>query len=208
MSDLLKDLYEKSKSAVNTVDRAVSDTKRKFTDALVEATDLTPADMRKGELYEQQKQERKDVTGNLFDIATPDATAAIGKLTKLGKLGQMMNRPDMISNIVSNAGKVASKGKDLYGKVQQINPEAKQTNLGSVKQIDTAQDKWSDKINADQLKNAYNIQLKKAIEEANKMVGSGTDKLKALNEVTSKYFQNDKLGNPKNDLIQAIFSKK
>jgi len=132
MSDLLKNLYEKSKSAVNTVDRAVSETKRKFTDALVDATDLTPADMRKGDLYEQQKQERKDVTGNLFDIATPDATAAIGKLTKLGKLGQMMNRPDMISNIVSNAGKIASKGKDLYGKVQQINPEAKQTNFGKV----------------------------------------------------------------------------
>jgi len=132
MSELLKNLYEKSKSAVNTVDRAVSETKRKFTDALVDATDLTPADMRKGDLYEQQKQERKDVTGNLFDIATPDATAAIGKLTKLGKLGQMMNRPDMISNIVSNAGKIASKGKDLYGKVQQINPEAKQTNFGKV----------------------------------------------------------------------------
>lgn len=208
MSDLLKDLYEKSKSAVNTVDQAVSGAKRKFTDALVEVTDLTPADMRKGELYEQQKQERKDVTGNIFDLATPDASMAVGKLSKIGKLGKMMNRPDMISNIVSNAGKVASKGKDVYGKTQQINPEAKPANLGSVKQIDTAQDKWSDKINADQLKNAYNIQLKKAIEEANKMVGSGTDKLKALNEVTSKYFQNDKLGNPKNDLIQAIFSKK
>lgn len=136
MSELLKDLYDKSKNALNTVDRAVSDTKRKFTDALVEATDLTPADMRKGELYEQQKQERKDVTGNLFDIATPDATAAIGKLAKLGKLGQMMNMPDMISNIVSNAGKVASKGKDLYGKVQQINPEAKQTNFGKVTVMD------------------------------------------------------------------------
>lgn len=136
MSELLKSLYEKTKSAKNAIDQAVSGAKRKFTDALVEATDLTPADMRKGELYEQQKQERKDVTGNLFDIATPDATAAIGKLTKLGKLGQMMNRPDMISNIVSNAGKVASKGKDLYGKVQQINPEAKQTNFGKVTVMD------------------------------------------------------------------------
>lgn len=143
MSDLLKNLYEKSKSAVNTVDRAVSETKRKFTDALVDATDLMPADMRKGDLYEQQKQERKDITGNLFDIATPDATAAVGKLTKLGKLGKMMAKPDMVSNIVGAAskansayGKVTVKDTQPkpvgYGKTTVLNPEPKQTGFGKV----------------------------------------------------------------------------
>lgn len=141
MSSLLKDLYDKTKSAANTVDQAVSGAKRKFTDALVEVTDLTPSDMRKGDLYEQQKQERKDVTGSLFDIATPDATGAVSKLSKLGKLSKFMNRPDVVSNIVANAGKVYSKGKDVYGKVQQINPEAKQTNFGKVVVADKTQAK-------------------------------------------------------------------
>ena len=132
MSELLKNLYEKSKSAVNTVDRAVSDTKRKFTDALVDATNLMPADMRKGQAYEQGQQDIKAVTGNLFDIATPDATAAVGKLTKLGKLGKMMAKPDVISDIVG----AASKANSAYGKVIQKNAEPNSNNFGKVTVID------------------------------------------------------------------------
>jgi hypothetical protein len=128
VSELLKNLYEKSKSAVNTVDRAVSETKRKFTDALVDATDLMPADMRKGQAYEQGQQDIKTITGNLFDIATPDATAAVGKLTKLGKLGKMMAKPDMVSNIVG----AASKANTAYGKIIQKNAESKQAGYGKV----------------------------------------------------------------------------
>ena len=150
MSELLKNLYEKSKSAASAVDRAVSDTKRKFTDALVDATNLMPADMRKGQAYEQGQQDIKTVTGNLFDIATPDATAAVGKLTKLGKLGKMMAKPDVISDIVGAAskansayGKVTVKDNQPkqtgYGKVTVINPEPKQTGFGKVIMKDSAQ---------------------------------------------------------------------
>lgn len=138
MSELLKSLYEKTKSAKNAIDQSISGAKRKFTDALVEATDLTPADMKKGDLYEQQKQERKDVTGNLFDLATPDASMAIGKLSKLGKLGQLMNRPDMVNNIVSQASKAASKGKDVYGKVIQMGNTQQQPGYGKVTVMDNS----------------------------------------------------------------------
>jgi hypothetical protein len=189
MSELLKSLYEKTKSAASTVDKAVTGAKRKFTDALVEATDLTPPSMRTGDLYQQQKQERKDVTGTLFDVATPDASMLAGKFLKMGKLAKMANRPDAVSNIVG----AASKGNTAFGKVTQK---------------DTAQNKWEDKINAEGLKGAYENQLKKAVDEAGKLVQSGSSKLDVLNKVSAKYFQNDKLGNPKNDLVQAIFGKK
>lgn len=96
MAGFLKDLYDKAygksaevlqpvADAYNTAQDAITSGKRKFTDALVDATNLTPYDMRKGLNYEEGQRDIKDVTGDLFNAATPDATGVVpvGKFAKM-----------------------------------------------------------------------------------------------------------------------------
>ena len=116
MADFLKSIYNKANDvyegtkpvlepvadAYNTVQDTISAGKRKFTDALVDATNMMPQDLRNGEAYVQGQQDIKDTTGNLFDMATPDASSLI-------PVGKIAGAAGKVLGIEGKAAKIASK---------------------------------------------------------------------------------------------------
>jgi len=137
MSDFLADL----KGAYNKVDSTVSEAKKSFGRALVDATDLTPGDMRSQQWAKDSKRDLQEYAAEASDMILPGTSDAIpfGRIIKGGKTAakiidnmkvlEKANLPELtrkganlLGKPVLNAGeKVVSFGKTIVKESQPIN---------------------------------------------------------------------------------------
>lgn len=87
MSDFLNDLKGAASSVYDKAETAVSNAKKSFGRALVDATNLQPADMRSLPVMKQSQDELKEYAAEAADMLLPGTTDAlpIGKIVKGAK---------------------------------------------------------------------------------------------------------------------------
>ena len=141
MADFLNDLKGTVSDAYETAERATSNAKKSFGRALVDATNLQPADMRALPSMRESQESLREYAAETADMLLPGTTDAlpVGKLVKAGK--QASKIIEKIKKVESaNLPEMTRRGYDLLkaaepsvqkiGKV--IVKESAPTKLGKV----------------------------------------------------------------------------
>lgn len=101
MSDFLADLKGTVSDTYNKAETAISDGKKSFGRALVDATNLQPADMRKLPAMKQSQAELREYAAEAADTLLPGTTDAI----PFGQIAKGMKGAAKIVNAVKNIEK-------------------------------------------------------------------------------------------------------
>lgn len=136
--DFLDDLKSKGKEAVDTasdaynaVEGSLSEGKKSFARALVDATNLQPADMRNQPWAKLQQDELKDQAAEFADVAGPNLIDAVplGGIVRVGEnVAKMVEKAPKILQEMKGAGKTISKLEDIGLSAAKL-AEAKSANL-------------------------------------------------------------------------------
>lgn len=121
MSDFLADLKGMVSDAYNKAETTISNGKKSFGRALVDATNLQPADMRSLPVMKQSQAELREYAAEAADMLLPGTTDAlpIGKIVKAGKGAAKM--VEAIKKIESaNLPEMTRRGYELLKKGEPI----------------------------------------------------------------------------------------
>lgn len=117
MSDFLSDLKGQASEAYDVVESGASNAKRSFGRALVDATNLQPADMRKLPAMRESQNELREYGAEAADLLLPGTTDALpigkmlkgaGAVLKLGKTFGNVVKEIKAANAVGNTIKELS----------------------------------------------------------------------------------------------------
>lgn len=134
MADFLDDLKGTVKKGYQSAERAASNAKKSFGRALVDATNLQPADMRNLPAFKQSQNELREYAAEAADMILPGTTDAIpiGRIVKAGKTASKI--VDGIKKVqTANLPEMTRRGYDL---LQAAEPVVQK--LGKVIVKDTA----------------------------------------------------------------------
>lgn len=197
MADFLNDLKGKAKSAFDAVGDGISEGKKSFAKALVDATDMTPADMRAQPWAQQQKAEREALAETGADLLLPDQYDAmapgIGKIGKVAKtVAKIADEGHKIYKAGSEAAKAAKavpviestvKGFELLGKA----PVKTAQNIGNVAVESTKIQKAAEAADIAAKNNTFGKNLNSIVSEAVDYDLSGMNRQENFARAMKKY---------------------
>lgn len=204
----VSDVADTVKTGFNAVDSKASDLKKSFGRALVDATNLQPADMRKQQWAKDQQADLREYAAEASDMLLPGTTDAlpVGKIFKGAKTAaNIVNKIKKAESV--NLPEITRKGAHLLEEVVKKAP----TEKAIVRNIPSAADLSLELAESKMKRKAAQTVQEKLVQKAIAADSAGVDKLKNINAAigeASKYnFEPLDTMDLKKKLVNAIYKK-